>query len=123
MWVDTYTKTFTAGAAIAKNLRVTLTSGKLAVAVLATDDIGVIRDAAFADGDQRAVVLRNKAGTIPMVAGGAIAFGAKVYTAAGGKISATAATGSFLRGYAVEAATADGDIIEVLPCYGEVAQP
>jgi len=49
-----------------------------------------------------------------MVASKAIAVGDTVYTAASGKISDTQATGAFEIGVALEAATADGEIIEVL---------
>ena len=113
-YVDTGTKSFVAGAAIARYLRVKLTSGKLAVAGLADKEIGTICDASFADLDQRSVVLRTKQGTCLMVAAGAITAGAAVHTAASGKIDDAATATGFLIGTAIEAATADGDVIEVL---------
>jgi len=118
---DTGRKSFTAGGAIAQHLRVKFSSGKLAVAGLTDQDFGTIENAAFADGDVRAVRLLSKQGTHPAVAAGAISQGAKVYGAASGKISATQGTGAFLRGVALEAATADGDVIEILPIVGDTA--
>lgn len=115
--------TFTAGAAIAQYLRVKLTAGKLAVAALADGpgtELGTLEEASFADGDIRAVLSRNAPGSRKMVANGALAVGAKAYTAAGGKIGASAA-GAFLEGIVLTAATADGDVVEVLTDPGDVA--
>lgn len=115
-FVSTPTRTFTAGAAIAKHLRVKISSGVLAAAgVGASDDtveIGTLLDASFASGDVRAVHLRNSGGTTKMVAAAAITAGAAVYGAASGKISSTS-SGTAI-GIAMEAAGADNDIIEVL---------
>lgn len=104
-------RTFTAGAALAKFIRVTLTAGKLAAADGSTSEIGVIDEAAFADGDIRSVRLRTAEGTDKFVASEAITAGDPVYAAASGKI---AASGTVLVGKALEAATANGDIIEVV---------
>lgn len=60
-----------------------------------------------------AVRLWNAGGTIHCIAAGAITAGLAVYAAAAGKVTTTA--GTLIKGYAMEAATADGDIIEVLP--------
>lgn len=58
-------------------------------------------------------LLQNKPGTIRVTAAGVIAARSDVYSAADGKVSATK---SGVRvGQSFEAATADGDIIEVLP--------
>lgn len=57
--------------------------------------------------------LLNCGGTVKMKAGVAITLGALVYSAASGKIGVTGT--NRLEGKALEAATADGDIIEVLP--------
>lgn len=114
----------TAGAAIAANLRVKLSSGKLAVAVLADGpgtELGTLEQQVFADGDEATVRLRNVPGTRTMVAAKSFSAGAKVYTAAGGKISDTAATGSFLVGIALTASGADGDFVEVATDPGHVA--
>lgn len=110
-FVDTNTKAFTAGAAIGQYLRVVLSSGKLAVAGVSQECLGTIEDASFADLDVRSVRLRSASGTRKMVASGAISAGAAVYAAAGGKI---AATGTVFEGEALEAASNDGDIIEVM---------
>ena len=107
-------RAFTAGAAIAKHLRVKLSSGKLAVAGLADKEIGTLEEASFADGDVRTVRLRTAEGTIKMVAAEAMSAGAAVYTAASGKVADTATATSYLVGTTLEAATADGDVIEVL---------
>lgn len=115
--------TFTAGAAIAQHLRVKLTGGKLAVAVLADGpgtELGTLEEASLADGDIRAVRARNAPGSRKMVANAAIAVNAKVYTAAAGKVGASA-TGAFLEGIALTASAADGDIIEVLTDPGDAA--
>lgn len=114
-YVDGNTKSFTAGAAIAANLRVKLASGVLAAAGVADKELGTLLDASFASGDMRTVRLRNCSGTTKYVAAGAIAVGADVYTAASGKVNDTAASTSYLLGTALEEATADGDVIEVLP--------
>lgn len=110
--VDTPTRTFTAGAAIAQYLRVKLSSEKLAVAGATENDIGTIDRDVFADGDKVAVRLRNAQGTRKMVAAGAIALHADVYGAAGGKVDDVANENHY--GIALTAAAADGDIIEVL---------
>lgn len=113
-WVDGNTRTFTAGAAIAENLRVKLSSSKLAAAGLAEAEIGTVTRETFADLDLVAVRLRTANGTAKMVASAAISADATVYTAAAGKISSTQGTGAYEIGTALEAATADGDVIEVL---------
>lgn len=111
-YVDGNIKNFTAGAAIAQHLRVKLSAGVLAAAGAADVEIGTITDASFASGDIRGVRLRSASGTGKMVAAAAITAGVIVYGAAGGKISATA--GGVPLGIALEAASADNDVIEVL---------
>lgn len=121
---DTAIHTFTAGAAIDQFLRVKLTAGKLAVAVLADGpgvELGTLLEESFADGDIRAVRARNAQGSRKMVANAALAVGAKCYTAAAGKVGATG-TGAFLEGIALTASAADGDVIEVLTDPGDTAQ-
>ncbi len=54
-------------------------------------------------------------GSHKVTAGGTIAAGQKVYAAANGKV---AASGSLLIGTALDAATDDGSVIEVLPHIG-----
>lgn len=114
-WVETNCKAFEAGAAIAAFLRVTLSSGRLAAAGVNDLGIGTIEEASFAATapyDVRSVRLWSANGTRKMVAAGAIAAGAKVYAAAGGKISATRS--AVCLGIALETATANNDVIEVL---------
>lgn len=113
-YVETPTKAFTAGAAIAQHLRVKLSSGKLAAAGISDKEIGTIEAAAFADGDIVAVRLRSAQGTCKMVASGVVNAGSEVYTAASGKISGTYASGSYPLGVALETTTANNDIVEVL---------
>lgn len=116
-------KMFTAGAAIAKHLRVTLSSGKLAAAGITVREIGTLEEASFADLDVRGVRLRTAPGTVRMVASAAISQGALVYTAASGKVGPSAST-AFIIGTALEAAAADGDVIEVLRnTHGDTAVP
>jgi predicted RecA/RadA family phage recombinase len=114
-YVDTPTKTFEADAAIAKHARVKLdTDGKITTAGLADKDIGTAVDEAFAAGDIIAVRLRTATGTCKMIAIEAMDAGATVYTESDGKVQDTAQATAFQVGTAMEAATADGDIIEVL---------
>lgn len=113
-FVENNHKAFTNGAStIAKYLRVKLTAGALAVAGATDRELGVT--SRFLDasvpGD---VLLRNQNGTTPMVAAGAIALGAVVYTAADGKINDAQVAGAYRVGIALEAASGDGSIIEVL---------
>lgn len=86
--------------------------------VNAESDIGVSHQCAAYSGwgtagDQCSVMLYGKPGTIPMTAAGAIAQNATVFPAASGKID-DVAVGAPL-GIAMEAASGDGSIIEVLP--------
>jgi len=119
MFTDGCTKTFIAGAAILAHALVQLSSGKVIEnTVTATHNpIGVTEFESTADGDEVTVRLLNSDGTIEIVAAGAITSGADVYAAADGKVSALPAAAATYRriGIALEAATADGDIIEVLP--------
>jgi hypothetical protein len=115
------TRTFTAGATIAAFSRVNLSSGELAVAGLDdADEVGFVTEACV-DGDSVAVVLRGAQGTVTAIAAGAIAVGATLYTAASGKVNDVAASTSYPRGIALEAAAADGDYIEILPIWDETA--
>lgn len=66
--------------------------------------------------------LGSAPGTKTMIASKAIADGDLVYTAANGKITDTSVTGCYLVGKAVEAASADGDEIEVDACF-PIVQP
>ena len=108
-------KTFTADEAIGVHVRVKLDSdGRVTIAGLADKEIGTTVTPAFAAGDSVTVRLRTAQGTHKMIAIEALAVGAIVYTEAAGKVQDTAASTSFQVGIALEAAAADGDIIEVL---------
>lgn len=114
-------RTFQAAAAMDQFLRVKDNgSDKLELAG-ATDIryLGTLTRAVLASDDHVAVALRNLEGTTPMVASGSISRGAPVYAAASGKI---ASSGTVLLGEAMEAATANNDVIEVLPVFGEIAR-
>jgi len=57
----------------------------------------------------------NKQGTQKATIDGPVAANVPVYTAADGKVTATAAPGTFLRGISVTAGTVDNEVIEILP--------
>jgi len=111
-------RTFTANGAITNKARVKLTAGstitppQVELAGVGEQHVGVAQYQ-VADGELVAVKLRTYPGTHEMIASKAITQGASVYGAASGKIS-DASSGSAI-GQAVEAATADGDLIEVAP--------
>ena len=112
---ETGCKTFEADEAISQYARVKLDAdGKVTNAGLADKEIGTAAREAFAAGDKISVRLRSAAGTHKMIAQEALAAGATVYTEASGKVQDTAQATAFQVGTALEAATADGDIIEVL---------
>lgn len=114
-YIDGNEKTFVADEAIAVHLRVKLDAdGRVTVAGLTDKEIGTAVTPAFAAGDRITVRLRSGAGTHKMVAVEALAIGATLYTEAGGKVQDTAQATAFQIGTALEAATADNDVIEVL---------
>jgi putative N-acetylmannosamine-6-phosphate epimerase len=110
-YTEASVKTYTSGAALAQHLRVTYSSGKLGLADASTLEIGTMERPAYAADQDAPVRLRNAPGTCIMIANSAIALGAAVYAAAGGKVDNT---GTVLLGYAESAAAADDDEIEVL---------
>lgn len=112
---ETGLKTFRAGAAIAQFARVKLqANGTVITAGLAEKDIGTATVAAFAANDPIAVRLRTSPGTHLVIAKEAFAAGAALYTEAGGKVQDTAETTAFLWGTALQAATAENDVVEAL---------
>jgi len=121
--VDAHTKMFPASAAISQYALVQIAStGKVAANVLTTRPIGVAMKAAFADGDLIPVKLLPGFGTFRGIAKEALAVAAVLYTEAGGKLQDTAEATSLPIGIALEAATAENDIIEWMPLtYGGVA--
>lgn len=110
--------TLVTGAAVLAKRLVKLSSGEVIHnTVTATDQPIGVCDYAVADGLEASIQTLSEDGTLEMMASGAISLDADVYAAAAGKISALPSTGGVYRkiGIAMEAATADGDIIEVLP--------
>lgn len=117
-YVDGNCRTFQAAAAIARHLRVKLNgSNLLAVAGAQEAEIGTLEEAANAANEYRSVRLRSAAGTCKMVASAAITREAIVYGAASGKIDDGTANGNPI-GIALQAASGDGSVIEVLRCDG-----
>lgn len=78
--------------------------------------LGCVADSALVT-TEIGVRLLGAGDTQIMIASGVIAVDAPVYTDAAGKVSATAASGSYRVGTAVTASTGDGDEIEVLACF------
>lgn len=81
--------------------------------------VGTVDDEAAAAEENVAVLLLGKGSTKLMVASEAITAGEAVYTAANGKIQdlpTTTTAACYHVGYALTAAAADGDIIEVQDC-------
>ena len=113
-------RTFPNNAALGQYTRVTLSSGYLAAAAAANDEIGVMEDATFSTDSFGSVRLTRSLDTVKMIASGAITQYADVYRAASGKISATP-NGKRV-GIAMEAASGDGSIIEVLPLEAEAQE-
>lgn len=122
MLVQTASVTFPVNAAFAPYLRVKLDAGVLAAAALADRELGTLEQRVLAGDSVAAVVPRNAPGTRKMVAAAAFAANTVVFTAAGGKISSTAALGSRRVGIALEAASGDNSIVEVFNDPNEVVQ-
>lgn len=119
---DTGYRTFTATAvALAKNIRVLLdSSGTVSVAGVSDDWIGTTIEDVLASG-LATIKLRSAPGTVFFTASAAVTRGAVLYAAASGKVDdgSTVLGGGGPIGYeAVEAASADGDIIECTPSSG-----
>jgi len=122
---DSNKKTFIADAAISQFARVTFESdGRIVTAGLADVGIGVAQTPAFAAGDAIDVKLWNSQGTFKMRASEALAAGATLYTESDGEVQDTAQATAVPFAQALEAATADGDIIEcaLLPYRGAAAE-
>ena len=103
---------FTANAALGQFLRVYLGSnGKVALAGVNDFGVGTVENASTAADEKIGVRLNSAVGSRKVVASGAITVGDPVFCGAAGKVSSSGAT---RYGIALEAATADGDVIEVL---------
>lgn len=109
---DSGFRSFTAGEALAAHRLVKLSAGKVVYADAGDQPIGATM-AAAADGQLVAVKLLSAAGTLTCIASGAVTAGAAVMPQNDGKVD-DAATGKPV-GIALNAATADGDPVEVLP--------
>jgi subtilisin family serine protease len=91
------------------------------VNICGADDmpLGTAADVVAIDEQVGVHLLAGGGQTILMVAGEAIDVGEEVYTAANGKVTdLSAVAGTYYKvGTALTKATADGDEIEVMPCY------
>ena len=105
-----------AGAALVAYQLVMRSSGKVVETTGPNDDaIGAMDDQPDAIlNDAVAIKTLNADGTILCIAGGVVAQDAKVYPAADGEVSTTSGTAPAV-GIALNAAAAQGDLIEVLP--------
>ena len=111
-------KTYTAGATIAKGAVLKFDASGNVIPTSAANDaaIGIALDGA-AEGDIVPVaILGNFTGTVEVKAGGAISAGAQIAANA----TATAAGTDVIIGRALEAAAAEGDMIEIAHCVGAV---
>ncbi len=104
-------KCFTAGEALEAYRRVKLSSGNVVYAGAGENFIGVTAHKAD-NGAPVTVNFRSADRSYKMVAAAAVTAGAVIYGAASGKVD-DAASGT-AQGTALEAATADGDVIECL---------
>ena len=111
--VEGNVKTFTAGEALEAYRRVKLSAADTVVYSDAGEDWLGITQEAVANSAQVGVRLRTAAGTSKMTVAGVLSVNDVVYGAADGKID-DAPTGQPV-GRALEAATADGGIVEVIP--------
>ncbi len=113
MIVRTGSITLPCDTTIARYLRVKMSGGYLAAAAATDNEIGTLEEAILTAGDYGSVVPRAIGGTRYMIAAGAFSQYAAIYGAAGGKVDDV--TNENYVGIALQAATADGDNIEVLP--------
>jgi len=107
-------KAFTAGGTIARFATVKLSSSSGTVVEVCgsnESNIGFAAEAAVS-GETLTVFLKNTGGTFRALAHGAITVGATLYNAASGRLVHEGGTARYV---ALEAATAQGDVIEVLP--------
>lgn len=107
-------KTFTAGGAIPRFARVGLNAGNV---VVVNEDEACIgfAETAVQSGELVAVKLINNAGTFKAIAKEAIVSGASLFGSDGGKVQSTDPGGGTVRFVALEAASSDEAIVEVMP--------
>lgn len=110
---DTAFPTYTAGEALEKFRLVKFSAARTVVYADAADQPIGRTCAPAASGDPVTVALLNKEGTMKMVASEAFAVNAQLYTAADGKVADTAS--DYEVGVAVEAASGNNSIVEVIP--------
>ena len=89
------------------------------LAGIADRDVGITTAHGKA-GEEVTVSFANKQGLQKATCDGAIPINAPVYTAADGKISASADAGSILRGIAVDEGV-DNEVIGIMPSFGSAA--
>jgi hypothetical protein len=99
-----------AGSALGPYLRVKLSGGALVVASGSEDELGTLANRTLAANEAVTVYPRGAAGVRYMVAASAFAQYAQLYAAADGKVDDS---GTLTRGFALDAATAAGDIVRV----------
>lgn len=106
------------GGTVAQKRLVKLSSGKAVYnTATATDDPVGVADYDGVSGDLVNIISLNEAEPIEMTAGGAFSVDADLYAMADGKVGALPiANGTYRRvAKAIQAATADGDIVLVVP--------
>jgi hypothetical protein len=111
--VDSNEKSFTADGAIPQYSLVRMTATGVDVCGITHHAIGTATREAFVAGDSISVKLISGAGTHKVIASAALAQGADAFTAASGKVGASASTARRV-GKLLEAAGADGDVVEML---------
>ena len=111
--IDGPTITRQAGEDLIAFRRVKISGSTVVYADAGDAGIGTVQAAVDYSEDANAAIRLDNAGTSKMTASGAVTAGAKVYSDDDGKITATKS--DYTVGFAIEAATADGDIIEILP--------
>jgi len=111
--VNTGSVTLPCNTTLGRFIRVKMSGGYLAAAGATDNEIGVLNDAIVTAGDYGSVLPNNIGGVRFMVAAGAFSQYASVYGAASGYIDDTA--NEHYIGVALDAATAAGDIVRVLP--------
>lgn len=120
-YVDNGFKSFVAAEDLAAYTAVKLDSnGKVVTATAGTDVIIGVVHVAVASGKAADVRLRSGQGTAIITASDVVAIGAAVTATTGGKAVTTTTANNQIIGYAIQAAAADGDLIEIMLSTGKV---